>query len=179
MLPAIAFLLGTGTDQSGRTVADYLSWSPEKWQEGHDYIQWAFPTKTQSAFNPNAPVIPDEYHPGDLPLYDYLLVSRNIHDLLDKYMASLGVTIDHDEVMGYVFNYSEDSLREWAYSANHNLLRMTRLLECLGVFGLTYIRDALFEFLLYSVVPLNGNAINSKTVAFWVAAKENKLHRLR
>jgi hypothetical protein len=35
------------------------------------------------------------------------------------------------------------------------------------------------EFLIYTVAYLNSHAVNTTTLAFWVAARDNKLHRVQ
>jgi hypothetical protein len=178
MVPAIAFLKAQGCDQSGRMVADYLNFTPERWEECHDHMQWAFPTRTKSAFNPNAPVIPEDFaFNGDSEVVKTLTL------LLVQYLSSLGIGCSHDPVMGYTFTYSAAWERGerpyWAHSRDHNMLRITRVLECLGIFGMIELQEDLHDFFVYTIAPTFSDTINAKTVAFWVAAKENKLHRLR
>ena len=175
MLPAIAFLLGQGTDQSGRTLADYRAFDAAKWEDCHDHMQWAFPTRTRSAYNRSAPTIPNtfKFDGNDA-------IKTNITDLLKQYLASLGVRMHFYPENGWVIEWEPGTPNPyWVYSQDHNTLRMTRVLECLGIFGLKNLQTALFEFLVYSVATQFSPRINGKTVAFWVAAKENRLDYLR
>ncbi len=173
MLPAIAFLKAQGCDQSGRMVADYLNWPAPMWEACHDHMQWAFPTRNPSAFNPNAPLIPADFvFDGDPD------VKATIGLLFLGYLDSL-----HLEFKGGVVNWEDGAEPEgtpfWMDSRDHNTLRMTRVLECLGIFGLTQHQEALYNFLVFTVAKCYFHTLNAKTVAFWVAAKENKLHLVR
>lgn len=181
----IAFLRGLGPDANGRMLAEYLAWSPEKWESCHDHMQWAFPTCTKSAFNPNAPIVPD-----DFVFYGESDVVPNLEVLVTQYLNSLGIVMSYDEVIGYTFTYPStwgdmnrlgtiEFMPYWAHSGDHNMLRITRVLESLGIFGMTELQTAVHDFFVYTIAPSFGAYINAKTVAFWVAAKENKLHLLR
>src|SRR5947209_6185945 len=57
--PLVAFCEGTGTDGAGRTLAAVQSLSLEQLEREHDYIQWLFPLRERSTFNPAAPVLDD------------------------------------------------------------------------------------------------------------------------
>ena len=51
------FYMGTGTDQSNRTIHDVWNFSNSKLEKVHDYIQWLFPTSIKSKYNTSAPVL--------------------------------------------------------------------------------------------------------------------------
>lgn len=172
----IAFLLGTEADPFGRKVEDYLTFSGVDWERYHDVIQMAFPTRTQSKFHPNQPFISAGFDVNDLSEKDRNYCRSTISLLLHSYMKSLNV--EFLIIKDPEFNISVPvSSLPWATSRDHNTLRLTRILDCLGVFGMTAIQNALFEFLVYNIAK-NSRDISGTTVAFWVAAKENKLDLL-
>lgn len=173
----IEFLQGEGTDSKGRTFQDYVEFSPEQWEDCHDHMQWAFPTRTVSAYNPNAPAVPEDY------IFQYEQeVQSSIFHLLERYLDSLNINIEMDRVIGCSIGWKADEddyvLNPWVGPRNHNMLRMTRVLEALGIFEMEDAQEALFNFLIYDIA-VNHSDISATTVAFWVAAKENKLHLLR
>jgi hypothetical protein len=46
---------------SGYSHFDIIhNWSDDKWEVAHDFIQWLFPLKEPSNFNPDAPLLTDE-----------------------------------------------------------------------------------------------------------------------
>lgn len=171
----IEFLLGINDDPNGRSVDDYLKFSGTDWETQHDVIQMAFPTKTQSKFHPNQPFLSAGFVFADLPEKERQRCRSTISLLLHSYMKSLDVQFliikDPEFIAGNGVSF-------WAHSRDHNTLRLTRILECLGIFEMTAIQNALFEFLVYEIAG-NNSRISGTTVAFWVAAKENKLDRLR
>ena len=174
----INFLLGVGVDGRGRTLADYKAFNSFMWEECHDHIQWAFPTKTPSAYNPNAPVIPDDFvFDGDYR------VKQAILDLMTEYMKSLHITIAPADsgrnFVKFIYEPETEYQLHWVNWRDHNMKRLTRLIECLGIFDLKEVQRDLFEFLVYEIAVRYRPRLSSVTVAYWVAAWENKGHLLR
>ncbi len=175
LYPNIAFLIGQLPDPYGRSLDDYLRFSDSDWEAQHDVIQMAFPTKTQSKFHPDQPFLPANF---DMYAEVHHLCCETISTLLHQYLKSLGVDFSKNQY-GATFELRPGVDPYWADSRDHNTLRLTRILECLGIFRMNYIKDDLYNFLVYKVAPKYSDRINAATVAFWVAAKENKLHLLR
>ena len=173
----IEFLLGQASDGNGRLISEYLQFSPERWEECHDHMQWAFPTHTQSAYNPSAATIPLTFELSSLSDDELQRCRATISLLLHSYMRSLSVEflINHTLI---TFE-AKSQYPDWASSRDHNTLRMTRVLECLGIFDMTAIQSALGDWLVYTISVKHHAHISAKTVAYWVAAKDNKLHLLR
>ena len=55
----IQFYQGQQPDNRGRMISEILEWDGELLEKAHDYIQWLFPLRDQSAFNATAPVLDD------------------------------------------------------------------------------------------------------------------------
>lgn len=171
----INFLIGTGHDGRGRTLADYMAFDAAKWEACHDHIQWAFPTKTKSAYNPNAPVVPEDFTFEP----DYR-VKQAILDLMVNYFKSLGITIQSATNGRNFVSFVHDGDTDfWIVSADHNMKRLTRLIECLGIFDMEAIQRDLVEFLLYDFAMEYEACIPHSTVVYWLAAWENKQHLLK
>lgn len=122
---AAAFLNGTATDDQGRTVEDYMSFTNDKWEECHNHVQWAFPSHVKSQFNPNAPVVDMD------TLVDLITIEgyANLNRLVDNYLLSLGFTQDKRT---FTANLEHDRARIWVTPFNHNYQRISRLLNLLS-----------------------------------------------
>lgn len=131
-------------------------------EETHDYIQWILPSKTPSAFNPDACVLSD---------YAIDFITNN-YGSMDNifYAATLMLSFWGIEVS--LYKHSFDGTTRIKVSPNppaaalinlvahnHNERRMTRLIHCLRAFGL-------YEFAAKSLFAIND-----------VLRQVTKLHR--
>jgi hypothetical protein len=173
---AVEFLLGERTDHKGRTVAEYLAFDHMDWETQHDVIQWAFPTKTKSAFNKDAPLVPEDFvcYAGAAELKNTIL------KLFVSYLRSLSIIVtsadDGEHMLEFQYVQAPLSRQYWLAPHNHNMRRITRVIECLNLFDLGEFTDEFMEFMLYHLVPANHSRFGAQTIVFWVAAWENKLH---
>ena len=176
----ISFLLGITPDPNGRAIDQYLAFRDDEWEGQHDIIQMAFPNKTQSKFHPNQPFLPASFDIAGLSDAQRQQCRATIILLLQSYLKSLSVdfTINGGKVDIHFGPFSTPR-PYWTLPRDHNTLRLTRILECLAIFDILDVRNALYDFLVYTVIPGYGDGIGAYTLAFWVAAKENKLHLLR
>ena len=130
MSSLIEFYRGTGTDNMDRTLAQILAYGDADMEWHHDFIQWMFPLREPSQFNPNAPLLTEAdiaAFLGDPGLRDQLLKS------LDRFLAFLGLERRENEIApGPEFPARSEILR----NPNHNWLRITRVLHCLRLLGL-------------------------------------------
>ena len=163
--PLIRFYLGEGPDGEGRALRDIRSWDDRRLESVHDYIQWLFPLRTFSRFNPDAPILDDE-------IVARFLADENLRtELLASFRQMLAF---------YGFDYREQAgrpavmlardaaarQRNWLNPGNHNLLRITRILSCLSTLGLRPQAEA-FLSALESVYGENGPVIGTRTMSFW------------
>jgi hypothetical protein len=160
--PIIAFYRGNGTDHSGRRIADILTWDHRRLEMVHDYIQWLFPLPEPSRFNPEAPLLSAEdiaAFRGDPGL------QRRVLQALDLLLDFLGLRRAGGTVVrGPAF---AARARGWLSPANHNHLRLTRILLFLGLIGLEREARALLAC-LEDVAGHEGRAaISARTLAFW------------
>src|SRR4051812_28735953 len=106
----------------------------------HDFIQWMFPLREASRFNPDAPLVTEadiEAFRADPALRDSLGRS------FGRFLAFLGLAIEGGRVVE-----STDFARKrdvWRYS-NHNWLRISRVLTSLRILGLEDESRAFFNF---------------------------------
>ena len=165
MNPLIRFYLGEGPDSEGRFLRDIRAWDARRLESVHDYIQWLFPLRTFSRFNPDAPILNDE------------LVGRFRAD--EKLRAELLASF-RQMLAFYGFDFREEAgrsviapaadaaawQRNWLNPGNHNLLRITRILSCLSTLGLRPQAEA-FLSALEEIYARHGPVIGTRTIGFW------------
>ena len=143
----IAFLSGKGTDHLGRTVNDYLKFTHEEWEACHNHVQWAFPTHIPSKYNPECPVL------------DLVKMQQMDDDTFAKCFENLDAL--YNSFYKHIILYNH-----WMRTNDHNHLRISRILICLGLFGVVELRNNLFDLLL-GLVAENPFMVTSDTLKFW------------
>ena len=134
--PILGFYRGERPDGRGRSLTAVQSWDDNRLEVVHDYIQWLFPLPERSAFNPDAPLLTPadmEAFRGDAELRDRLLASFR------RMLAFYGFTLDQRAERPTITPAANLSTRAnaWLHQGNHNLLRLTRILRCLTLLGLS------------------------------------------
>jgi hypothetical protein len=169
----IDFYRGTGKDAAGRTIAKVLCFDHRQLEGVHDYIQWLFPTAKGSAYNANAPLLDEET----------IAVFRSDETIRERLRQALGVMLEFYGLQLAVHDGDVITVRKGAsYAArrgnwqdgpplwlNHNLLRLTRILECLTLVGMENYAVALYGCLA-AIQQEEPIRIPAKTLAFWQKA---------
>lgn len=153
-----------GTDNNGRCLADMWSFTNDEFETVHEYIQWLFPLKVASQFNPYAPILTDE----DIETIDKILIRHSFNVMCDFYgIQNNGVGLVKDP------NTWNHRSTVWLTKDNHNFLRLTRIIKCLTLFGLNQEATILTMFLtdLYDEYK---DVIGETTLSFWLAASEKE-----
>ena len=163
--PLVRFYRGEGTDGAGRLLREIRSWDARRLEGVHDYIQWLFPLRAFSRFNPDAPILDDEVvgcFLADEALRAELLASFRLM------LAFYGFE-DREQDGRVTITPAADAparQRNWLNPGNHNLLRITRILSCLCTLGLRPRAEA-FLAALEDVYSRNGPVIGARTMSFW------------
>jgi hypothetical protein len=157
------FYRGTGPDSEGRTLADIWAYSDDELESIHDFIQWLFPLRERSQFNPDAPLLTaadiDEFR-ADPQLRDNLLRSFEV------FLAFLGLRFEGGRVTRAPdFDRKSDIWRH----PNHNWLRITRVLTSTRLLGLEEPSRALFTF-LKELRDGGRSGITDDTFRYWERA---------
>ena len=167
--PIVAFYLGKSTDSEGRRLDQIWGWNNRELEWTHDYIQWLFPLRERSQFNPGAPILTaesiDAFRKND-ELRNRLTTSVQV--MLKFYGLTSLVAADGSVEISRAPDFNERR-PEWLTAGNHNFLRLTRMLKSLQALGLPNWAQALFAS-LDQIHRENSHEIGAKTFAYWKSA---------
>jgi hypothetical protein len=162
MSDLIAFYRGLRTDSEGRSLADLWAFSDAEMEDVHDYIQWLFPLRERSRFNPRAPLLTD----ADVAAF------RSAPALLEalgrsfgRFLAFLGLAYEGGRVVPGADHAARSEV--WRYP-NHNWLRITRVLTSTRTLGLETESSAFLAF-LERLYRGGQSGIDPETFAYWEA----------
>ncbi len=147
----VSFYEMSSPDNFNRWLDDIQRANDVWLEQTHNYIQWLFPNREPSAFNPEAPLLDDETVE--------IFISKN--HLRDQVGISLEMMMD--------FYQLDTEHPWWVTKKNHNFLRITRILNTLREFkligGATYFFDKLTV-----VYSNNREIIGETTFEYWKQA---------
>ena len=151
------FLNGSGEDHLGRKYQDILAWSNAQLEDCHDQIQWIFPLHEESSMAENYPILTPEIvneakDKGNEDILWNLTIASN------RFKRFLGIGAFKDA----------ECIERCFVNGNHNLLRVTRIIRCLRLFGLDY-EAILFYREAYMVALALG--IDDITLIYWNKAR--------
>jgi hypothetical protein len=165
------FYSGRGSDDAGRTIEDIWRFSFSDLEEVHDYIQWLFPLKTRSAFNPDAPTLKSDtitaFH-SDPSLRD------RVRQSLEVMLAFYGLKLDRLDPAHPMIRKSDSFPKRsvsWLQPYDHNHLRLTRILTSLRLLGLPELSVAFYRC-LQEIVKQDPDRVTSETAGFWAKTQE-------
>jgi hypothetical protein len=159
----IDFYRGVGADSQGRMLGEMWSFSDEEMEARHDFIQWMFPLREPSRFNPDAPLLDDD----DVAAFHANPHLRaNLLRSLDRFLEFVGLV----RVGGSVERGPSFARKRSVWlNPNHNWLRVTRVLHCLRALGLEDECRAFFD-LLKELYESGESGITSDTFRYWHGA---------
>jgi hypothetical protein len=138
-------------------------------EEIHDYIQWLFPLRSPSTYNPDAPTLDDET----------IRAFRRSEPLRERVLRSLDLMLDFyglsraDSGSGKIVVSTSDAFEHraptWLGAGNHNHLRLTRILSSLRLLGLEPVAAALYSC-LESIYRSGRTGISRETAGYWARA---------
>ena len=152
------FLSGRGINSDGKSISDIWEYSMKELEDKHNYIQWLFPTKEPSKYNPNVPVIKNLKEYQTKNIRNHLLYSFLI--MLDFF----GLQKQKHKIV-YADNFMERK-KVWLAPNNHNYLRITRILQSLVLFGM---QNEAIQFLdcLCNIYEDYPDCITKENLQFW------------
>jgi hypothetical protein len=129
-------------DSEGRWLEQYWTADDEWMEVVHDFIQWMFPSREASAFNPDAPLLTD----ADVAAFRQDSATRAaLRRSFERFARFLGLEVDANVVRKGP-NFEQRARDCWG-RMNHNWLRITRCLTSLRTLGLEPEAAALFTCL--------------------------------
>lgn len=150
----ISFMEGEGTDHKGRIYQDTLSWSDVDLEQCHDQVQWIFPLHEDSRMARVWPVITKETAKAGRDNEKVLANLRAAKDRFEKFLC---------------IGENEDFTRQnlWCRPRNHNLLRITRIIRSLRLFGLEEEAKSFYD---KATEAGNRCGIDDITRGYWLKA---------
>lgn len=160
MSPILRFYSGLAPDNRGRTLAEIQAMSHRDMEFVHDFIQWMFPVRDPSAYNPAAPILTE----ADIAAFRASPeLQANLRASFVAFLDFLGLTYADGAVTPSA-RFAERAADVFE-DPNHNWLRITRVLLCLKTLGLEVECRALFHRL--SELHQQGIGITPETFRYW------------
>lgn len=157
---AIAFYLDSSKigEEIGFTFSDVIQFNDDQLEQCHGYIQWLFPNKDPSAYIDHAPIVTDQTVEDFNEFFD--IVQPRMHEAYQR-------------ILKFYFNNGR-GYDAWVTPRNHNLLRITRIIKALKIFGLDYAERCFWEFYLVPLMnhPDYSDVIGPVTKKFWQDAHD-------
>ncbi len=148
----VHYYSGEGVDGRGRTLAETQGLNAARMEYYHDFIQWMFPIRQRSVYNPDAPTLSDEDVAAFLARPE---LQANLRNSFVVFLRFLGLELD--ESTGTVRESTDFPARSAVFAMpNHNWLRITRVLHSLKALGLEAECQAFFTYLQTLDVPLES-----------------------
>jgi hypothetical protein len=161
----IGFYRGERPDDRGRTLDEIWTWTDDRLEHVHDYIQWLFPLSARSGANPFAPVLDaatiEAFH-ADASLRARL--ERSLGVMLRFY----GLELEEGPGTARIGRSARFAARidVWLWPGNHNHLRLTRIMTSLSELGLPGHARALRDT-LERIAAEHPGRVTRQTQEFW------------
>lgn len=144
----LAFLEGGGPDARGRTLFQILAYDNDALERTHDYIQWLFPLDEPSVAAPDAPV----------------LTAEEVEGIRTSATAQMVLAAATDRMTVF---YGQT--RYWLAPADHNHLRITRIIRSLRLLRGDDYADAFRDDVLACVKALRA-PVSARSRGYWMTA---------
>ena len=141
-------------------LSDIWTWDEENLEQKHDYIQWLFPDTTKSVFNPDAPIPTTEeirLIGTDGLLREHYLRGLRVMMRFYGFVFVNGKMVPHARARLCFLNIEHKS---------HNLLRITRILKSLLLFGFSKGFDVVLQGLT-DYLPKSNIATQRAITDYW------------
>lgn len=163
MHPLIAFYTGAGTDHRGRTLSGVLAFSDSELESCHDYIQWLFPLRKPSPYNPEAPIVTDVIATEFRQNQELQII---VHRVLLRMLQFYGVVL-RETPQGFEL-LAPHNVQDfhWMTPDNHNHRRLTRIIAALKLFAMDTHANALWQG-LEQLATSYPECISAATLNYW------------
>jgi hypothetical protein len=159
------FYRGNSPDSEGRRLMEVWAFSDDDLELAHDWVQWLFPLREPSRFNPDAPLLTDE----EVAAFQTdPLLHGNLRRSFERFLAFLGLEWIEGGRVTEGPNFPARVPEVWSYP-NHNWLRITRVLSSLRLLGLGDEARALYDR-LKALYTSRRFPITADTFKYWSEA---------
>lgn len=149
----INFHLALGPDDAGRYITNIIGFTSDELEFTHDYIQWLFPLPEPSAYAPDAPLLDEE-----------TLAEFRTNENLTKSLSYCA------GMMKWFYRFNN----HWVNKNNHNYLRISRIIRCLALVGLTTTAKCFYDD-VEALVKYHDGEVTPETLKYWEAATKGLL----
>ena len=162
----LRFYEGTAPDDQGRKFDAIVLWEDRALEDVHDYVQWLFPTSSASRYNATAPLV-------DASVAAAFAEREELRDrhrrAFDRMLAFYGFQRTGLEIAPRTGSARwQRRTLNWLTTANHNLLRINRILQSVRELGQPELALAFYECLLdVQGTPEGKRAIPEATRRIW------------
>ena len=154
MSQIIDFYRGYKVNSCRHQLSDIWTFSFQRMEQVHDYIQWMFPLDEPSNHNPEAPILTKE----DIEEFKRSPKLRwSLLTSVHTYMRFLDVTPG-----------------QWVTEFDHNHLRITRMLKCLMLMGMELEARARLDEVMLIVRSRDAEETMAKAIGFWREAVDGE-----
>jgi hypothetical protein len=156
------------TDSENRTFEDILKFNDEELEKCHNYIQWIFPTDEPSQHNKTAPII------ESLELHEFIhseKIQNNFFKALKIILKFYGFDAEFNGNKLSKIEKSidfEEKINKWFRYRNHNLLRISRILLSMNLFGHKDLAAFIFGYILGSLSQERIEKVGIDVVEIWM-----------
>ncbi len=167
----IAFYSRKSTDHKGRDLETILAYSDSQLEIVHDYIQWLFPLEEPSSVNAFAPLVGNDTKNA---FRSESRLRNNLCRACARMLGFYGLWCDGKEGVSKVVSVRVDlkkRLENWLVSANHNHLRLTRILKSLRLLGLGTCSANIYSCLV-ALAESYPDKINNTTLVYWYESQD-------
>jgi hypothetical protein len=161
MSAILEFYRGTGRDGAGRSIEEVWAFGRGALETRHDYIQWLFPLREASRYNPAAPLLTDK---DEAAFRDEPELRARLLRSLDVLLGFYGLARQGDAIVPV----SADALARapWLAPGDHNHLRLSRIVQSLALLGEEAWAAAL-QARLMAIAAAHPDRVAPQTAAIW------------
>lgn len=161
MSAIVEFYAGRGTDGAGRRLDEVWRFAPRELETRHDFIQWLFPLREPSRYNPAAPLLAAD---DEAAFRAEPLLRDNLLHSLDLMLGFYGLSRNGTAVS---LPARETLARApWLAPGDHNHLRLSRIVQSLQILGQEDLSRSLQAALL-SLAQAFPDRVAPRTVDVW------------
>ncbi|MFO1147847.1 MAG: opioid growth factor receptor-related protein [Alsobacter sp.] len=161
MSAILGFYRGDGRDGTGRTIEEVWAFGRGALETRHDFIQWLFPLREASRYNPAAPLLTDK---DEAAFRDEPGLRARLLRSLDLMLGFYGLARRD----GAVVPVSDEALARapWLAPGDHNHLRLSRIVQSLALLGEEDWAMALRARLM-AIAAAHPDRVAPQTAAIW------------